>query len=92
MNLFHKKQENDEPVLAVTVSNPVSSGIFEDLLRENEIPYLLRQQGAGGYVKILMGGGVVPDHFYVAPQHLEKARELYHAYLDTEVEDLEEED
>ena len=93
MNFFGKKQaDENEPVLAATVFNPVNAGIFEDLLHQNGIPYLIRQHGAGGYFKILTGGGVVPDCFYVMPQHLEQAKELYHAYFDIEMEDLTKED
>ena len=92
MSLFRRKKENEKPVLAAVIRNPVISGIYEDLLRTNQIPYLIRQEGAGGYVKILLGGGIVPDCFYVAPGDLAKARELYTAYLDTEIKEPENEE
>ena len=93
MRFFHKKQAGEnEPVVAATVFNPVDSGIFEDLLRKNGIPYLIRQHGAGGYFKILAGGGVVPDCFYVRPEHLAQAKALYRAYFETETDELTEED
>ena len=93
MIFFKKKQKDEtEPVLAAAILNPVTSGIFADLLRTNGIPYLLRQKGAGGTLKIILGGGLMPDYFYVAPGDLEKARELYEIYLNTETEESEEED
>ena len=92
MSFFSKKKNDGDPVLAASIVNPVTSGIFADLLHTNGIPFMIRQNGAGGYVKILMGGGLVPDCFYVAPADLEKARELYEVYLNTEAEASEEED
>ena len=92
---FFKKGKNKSadggPVLAVTVLNPVSSAIYQDMLKENGIPFICRQNGAGGYLKILFGGGLVPDNFYVAGEYLEKARELYSVYIEPETEIDEEE-
>ncbi len=90
MSIFSKKERKDDPVLAVSIVNPVSSGIYRDLLKENGIPFLCKQQGAGGYLKILVGGGFVPDCYYVAPEDLDRAKELYEVYLGTEVEPEEE--
>lgn len=92
---FFKRGENkpadSEPVLAVTVLNPVSSAIYQDMLRENGIPFICRQNGAGGYLKILFGGGLVPDNFYVTGEYLEKAQELYRVYIEPETQIEEEE-
>lgn len=84
-----EKRDGGDPVLAASIVNPVSSGIFQDILKENDIPFICRQEGAGGTIKILFGGGVVPDNIYVAERNYERARELYEVYLNSEV-DLEE--
>lgn len=87
---FFKRGENkkaeDVPVLAATVLNPVSSAIYQDMLKENGIPFICRQEGAGGYLKILFGGGLVPDNFYVSVDNLEKAQELYRVYIEPETD------
>ncbi len=97
MSFFKRKKENkedeNEPVVAAIISNPVSSAVFQDMLKENGIPFVCRQQGAGGSVKLLLGGGIVPDYILVSAKNYERARELYEVYLLNEPEegDFEEE-
>ena len=81
-----KTDGGNEPVLAAIIKDPVTSEIFQDILKENGIPFICRQEGAGGSLKLLLGAGVVPDDIYVAAKNYEKARGLYEAYLKTEVE------
>lgn len=47
--------DENEPVLAAVIKNPVTSEIFQDILKENGIPFICRQDGAGGSVKLLLG-------------------------------------
>ena len=97
MSFFKRKKENkqeeNEPVVAAVITNPVSSAVFQDMLKENGIPFVCRQQGAGGSVKLLLGGGIVPDYILVPDKNYERARELYEVYLLNEPEegDFEEE-
>ena len=81
-----KTDDGNEPVLAAIIKDPGTSEIFQDILKENGIPFICRQEGAGGSLKLLLGAGVVPDDIYVAAKNYEKARGLYEAYLKTEVE------
>lgn len=98
MSFFKRKKENkqeeNEPVVAAIITNPVSSAVFQDMLKENGIPFVCRQQGAGGSVKLLLGGGIVPDYILVSDKNYERARELYEVYLLNEPEngDFEEEE
>lgn len=98
MSFFKRKKENkqeeNEPVVAAIITNPVSSAVFQDMLKENCIPFVCRQQGAGGSVKLLLGGGIVPDYILVSAKNYERARELYEVYLLNEPEngDFEEEE
>ncbi len=90
MGFFGKKKENlnkteNEPVFVAAIQNTVSSEIFQDILRKNDIPFICRQQGAGGYIKIVMGSLFTTDTIYVSPENAEKAKRLYEAYLETEV-------
>lgn len=89
-----KKQDENELVVAAIITNPVSSAVFQDMLKENGIPFVCRQQGAGGSVKLLLGGGIVPDYILVSAKNYERARELYEVYLLNEPEegDFEEEE
>ena len=91
MSFFKRKKEEkkdeNEPVVAAIISNPVSSAVFQDMLKENGIPFVCRQEGAGGSVKLLLGGGIVPDYIFVSARNYERARELYEVYLLNENED-----
>lgn len=91
MSFFKRKKEEkkdeNEPVVAAIISNPVSSAVFQDMLRENGIPFVCRQEGAGGSVKLLLGGGIVPDYIFVSARNYERARELYEVYILNENED-----
>lgn len=90
MSFFKRKKEEtkdeNEPVVAAIITNPVSSAVFQDMLKENGIPFVCRQQGAGGSVKLLLGGGIVPDYIFVSAKNYERARELYEVYLLNEPE------
>ena len=92
MSFFKRKKENkqdeNEPVVAAIISNPVSSVVFQDMLKENGIPFVCRQQGAGGSVKLLLGGGIVPDYILVSAKNYERARELYEVYLLNELQEV----
>ena len=92
MSFFKRKKENkqdeNEPVVAAIISNPVSSAVFQEMLKENAIPFVCRQQGAGGSVKLLLGGGIVPDYILVSAKNYERARELYEVYLLNEPEEV----
>ena len=73
MSFFKRKKEEkkdeNEPVVAAIINNPVSSAVFQDMLKENGIPFICRQEGAGGSVKLLLGGGIVPDYILVSAKN-----------------------
>ena len=80
----NEKKEDTQPVLAAVIQNTVSSEIYQDMLKENGIPFVCRQQGAGGYIKILTGGLFIADSIYVNERDLERAKELYENYIETD--------
>lgn len=80
------KKDNDDPVLAASVL-PAFSGMYRDLLEQNNIKYLCRQKGAGGYLRIVTGGLLIPDEYYVKKEDYDKALEIYHAFIEPELED-----
>lgn len=94
MGLFKKREKAEEksavPMLVAVIQNTVTSEIFQDILKENGIPFICRQEGAGGCLKIVTGGLLVADSIYVEDKNLHKATELYEAYLNTEIADNEE--
>ncbi len=79
-----EEKNSGEPVLVATIPNTVLSEIYQDMLRENGIPFICRQQGAGGYLKILTGGLLAADSIYVNERDYERAYELYKIYVEAE--------
>lgn len=67
--------------------NPTYSGLYADLLKENDIPFLVRQAGVDGYLKIVTGGFWGPDNYYVRPEDYDKALEIYNAFIEIEAEE-----
>lgn len=81
-----KKIKGKEPVIAAVIANTVDSEIYQDILKNNNIPFICRQRGAGGYIKILTGGLLIADSIYVKESDLKKAGELYKAYFGNRAE------
>ena len=81
-----KKEKGNEPMLVASISNTVLCEIYKDMLKENDIPFICRQNGAGGYIKILTGGFLVTDNIYVRVENYSKAKELYDNYIEGKAE------
>lgn len=83
--LFKKRNtEKGEPVMVAAIMNTVSSEIFQDILKNNQIPFICRQQGAGGYLKIVTGGLFSTDCIYVNEEDYSHAKELYDIYIESQ--------
>ncbi len=59
-----------------TFTEPVSLSIAEELLRDNGIPYLKKERGCGGVVRILVGYQSFGTDLYVRPEDEEKANDV----------------
>ena len=85
--LFKRKKKDEKaPVLVASVM-PAFSGMYRDLLEQNNIRYICSQKGAGGHLRIITGGLLVPDNFYVNKEDYEKALEIYNAFSEVELEE-----
>lgn len=80
-----EKKDNNELVFVASVM-PAFSGIYSEILKENGIPFLTREQRTGGYLRIVTGGLLVPDDFYVNENDYQKDLELYKAFIEPELE------
>ncbi len=94
--IFSKKEKADDnsPVMVASILDNSLSGIYQDILKENSIPFICRQQGAGGYLKVVTGGLGISDNIYVSKENYAKAKELYDLYVEesqsNEISDSEE--
>lgn len=85
--LFKRKKKDDNgPVLVASVM-PAFSGMYRDLLEQNNIRFLCKQKGAGSHLRIITGGLLIPDDFYVNKEDYEKALEIYNAFIEVELEE-----
>ena len=62
--------------LLVTLYDDVLVAMYEELLKEEEIPYLKKDRGTGSAMRIMMGQSFYGTDIYVPSALLEKALEL----------------
>ncbi len=85
------KDKTDENRKSIHIADRVASSIFQEILKDNGIPFICRQPGAGGYIKIVTGGLFTTDEIILNESDFEEAQSLYDAYFTAEaVEDEEE--
>ena len=60
-------------------NNPVSLAIAEELLTDEGIPYLKKERGSGGAVRILVGFQTFGTDLFVRPEDEERAGALLEA-------------
>ena len=81
MSLFKKKENKKDGLLFVASVMPAFSGMFCDLLSQENIPFICREQRTGGYLKIVTGALLVPDDFYVNEKDYARAKEIYESFI-----------
>ena len=62
--------------LLVTVHDPICLAIYTDILRVAGIPYLVKERGAGGCVKVITGYTMFGSDVFVLKDDLGRAKEL----------------
>ena len=68
----------DEGVsLLATLYDEVSVAMYEDVLRDADIPFLKKDRGAGGAMRIIMGTTLSPIDIYVPVGRLAEAEALF---------------
>ena len=68
--------KDEELALLATADNHIQIMIWESMLREAEIPYLLKERGAGTMMKVIAGYSVFNTDIYVRRDQLEEAKAL----------------
>ena len=75
---------DEELAIAATTDDHIQIMIWESLLRDAEIPYLLKERGSGSAMKIIGGYSVFHTDIYVRKDQLQEARELLTAPVEEE--------
>ena len=84
--------KNEEGLaLARSFFDPVSLAMAEEALRDAEIPFLKKERGSGGVVRILAGYQMFGSDIFVREADAERAAELLDALFSGEAEQIDEE-
>lgn len=78
---YNKNRAGDiEMVLLKTVNNQFELDVVKELLDDNEIPYLIKDYGSGGYMRIIGGTSLYRTDILVAEATYEKAKAIIDAF------------
>ena len=70
--------------LLMTVYDPAELMVAQSVLKDAEIPFLCKDRGSGGMMKIIAGYSVMGTDIFVPEEVLEHATELLDAYRNGE--------
>lgn len=68
---------DDNVELLFTIYEPTELAVVESVLRDAEIPYLCRERGSGGMMKIIAGFSVFGTDVFVLKEHFEVAKSIF---------------
>lgn len=73
-----KKSQSDDLQMVVlkTSNNNYEIDLIKSLLEENEIPYILKERGIGGYMKIISGSSFFGTDILVEKSSFERAKAI----------------
>lgn len=67
---------DDNLELLITVYDSLQLSIYSEILRGAKIPYLAKERGSGGCVKIIAGYSMYGTDLFVLRENLEEAQAL----------------
>ncbi len=85
-----EKEDEIELVKLVTVHNSFELGIVESTLKGNHIPYIVREKGVGGILKITTGALLTDADIMVERSSLAKAKDLTEMVINETIDEDEE--
>ncbi len=72
-----EKQEDEfELVLLKTITNNYELELIKNLLEDVDIPYIIRDYGVGGYMRVIAGGSMFRTDILVANSMYEQAKQI----------------
>lgn len=79
-------KENDpldeiELVLLKTINNNYELGLIKSILEENQIPYIVKDRGTGGYMRIISGDSLYETEILVDKLVLDKANSILDEFI-----------
>lgn len=72
-----KKQEDEiELVLLKTITNNYELELIKNLLEDEGIPYIVRDTGIGGYMRVITGDSIFKTDILVANTMYDQAKQI----------------
>lgn len=72
-----KKNEEDVNIVKLrSISNEMELGMIKDILDDNDIPYIVKDYGPGGHMRIIGGSSLYLTDVMVEEDDFEKANSL----------------
>lgn len=76
MTKKEKSSNEINTVLLRTTNNNIELNIIKELLEQNEIPYIIKDHGVGGYMRIISGDSIYGTDILVEESVIERAESL----------------
>ena len=73
---MRKNEGNANIVKLRSISNEMELSMIKEILDDNDIPYFVKDHGAGGYMRIISGISLFETDVMVGKSDFEKAKEL----------------
>lgn len=70
-----------ELVLLKTINNNYELGLIKSILEENQIPYIVKDRGTGGYMRIISGDSLYETEILVDKLVLDKANSILDEFI-----------
>lgn len=62
-----------------SISNDIELNMIKEILNDNDIPYIVKDYGSGGYMRIISGGSLQETDVMIDKSDLEEAKNLLEA-------------
>lgn len=73
---MRKNEEDINIVKLRSISNEMELGMIKDILDDNDIPYIVKDYGPGGHMRIIGGSSLYLTDVMVEEDDFEKANSL----------------
>lgn len=78
----HKEKRDDlELVILKAINSEYELNLIKGLLDEHEIPYIVKDNGIGGYMRIITGASPYRTDILVEKSQLEKAIDIIEGFI-----------
>lgn len=71
-----------ETKLLITVNNEYELGVISSILKGNDIPFITKDNGTGGYMRIYSGSSMYGTDIFVREDCMDKANDLIANFLE----------